>query len=238
MPPVQKKQSKKQSFRIGRYNGWVVVGGVAVAIIAGLYLRNKLSGQTAATQAAATQPATDTSGSSGGSGTTDSGAQPQDLTPVSDLANALNGLTGILGANGGILGAGADPFSSSFGQPFDASTAPTSDSGISNPPPPYVTPVGTASTSITKAPNVIPFSTPGGGKGETLNLRTGLAATAAGRPIVGPQQAPPSDINTSNIASFRELKSGATLTTLKSGAVIEQAPGHTPYTVKKAPTKK
>lgn len=231
MPPVQKKPSKKQSFRIGRYNGWVVVGGVAVAIIAGLYLRNKLSGQTAATQAAATQPATDTSGSSGGSGTTDSGAQPQDLTPVSDLANALNGLTGILGANGGILGAGADPFSSSFGtSPFtlDTGWSTTTAPGtgfvgngpggqtITSEQAPKVSP---SITALSLYPAQIPASNPN------------FAAAASGRTIAAHAAGAPQPYG--GVTATKKLANGATLTTYASGRQVEQAPGKNAYVTKK-----
>ena len=74
---------------------WVIALGVVAAIGVGLYIRNKSA--TAATTAAATPASgTDTTGGAGSAGAT-----PQDLTPAADntdLINALNGLTGMLGA--------------------------------------------------------------------------------------------------------------------------------------------
>ena len=114
-----KGKGKKSGFRIGKYNGWVVVGAVGATILLALYIRSRSSSQTAQTQAA-TDPTGSTGAGSGGGdtsggagsagGTTSSGTDPA-------LLDALNQLTSVLGANGGILdpAAGFDP--SSYGDP-------------------------------------------------------------------------------------------------------------------------
>lgn len=249
MATVQKKPSKGKGFRIGRYNGYVVVGGILAAVVLGLYFRHKTSTASAQTQAG-TQGTT-AQDPSGGAGS--SAAQPQDLTPVSDLATALNGLTGILGGNGGILGAGADPFSSSFGPGFDSSMfggGPTFDSGLTGTDtstgPAYTAPVGTGvvgtagsaggsskggvsfspfgawgahGPSTIHPPAVIPAATQHFGAAAT---RQTAAAHAAGKtPAFG------------GVTSTKKLAGGSTLTTYANGRQVQQAPGKSAYVVKK-----
>ncbi len=75
----------------------VLLGGVVLAIAIGLYLRHKASTTAAATNTAAPALA-DTGATGGGSASGDTSGQ--DLSPYQNLADSINGLTGILGGGG------------------------------------------------------------------------------------------------------------------------------------------
>lgn len=120
MAPAPKKAAKGK--QIGGIPVWMLAAGVAAAVAVGLYLRHRASAAASSPTSAST-PA-DTSGGSGSGAAT-----PADLTPVSDLASALSGLTGVLGAGGFGFGSSAGGDSSAAA----ASAAPTSADPVLTP---------------------------------------------------------------------------------------------------------
>lgn len=102
----------------------LLIGGVLAAIVIGLYLRSKLSGTSTASPTTSGVPATaDTSGGAGSSAAT-----PSDLTPFSDLANAITGLTYQLGGGGSVFPIG----SSAGGDPNATATPAAAPSSVSD----------------------------------------------------------------------------------------------------------
>ena len=98
------KKGKAKGFRIGPYNGYLVLGGLAAAIAIGLYLRRRTSSSTGQTQQA-TDPTGSTGAGAGGGDTTggagSAGADTATLGALSDISSQLADLTSLLGGNGG-----------------------------------------------------------------------------------------------------------------------------------------
>ena len=110
---------------IGGLPLWAVVIGGAILAYAGYRFYKNYQANAAANPAATTAAApTDTSGGAGSSAAT-----PTDLTPVEDLAQALNGYTAVLGA-GGSTGIG----STAGGDAGAATSTTTSGSDVSQTP--------------------------------------------------------------------------------------------------------
>ena len=205
--PPEGGKGKGLNAKIGGIPVWVIALGVVAAIGVGLYIRNKSA--TAATTAAATPASgTDTTGGAGSAA-----ASPPDLTPVEDLAQSINGLTGILGAGAGIP-AGNGSLGASVGtQTTQPATQTTTQ------PSPAATPVGTNATSPAELKNI-------------ANQKANAAvAQYAGAPAIIPNQ------NAfGGIVSDVKNKAGTTVITYASGRVVEQAPGKTAYVAKKGKT--
>lgn len=113
---------------------WVILVGGAIAAFAAYKIYQNYSANSAANAAntaagtAGTAPATDTSGGASTS--------PTDLTPVEDLASALNGLTAVLGGGGAGVSPTAPP-TTDTSQPAttssDVGAAPAPTINIYNP---------------------------------------------------------------------------------------------------------
>ena len=206
--PPEGGKGKGLNAKIGGIPVWVIALGVVAAIGVGLYIRNKSA--TAATTAAATPASgTDTTGGAGSAA-----ASPPDLTPVEDLAQSINGLTGILGAGNGIpdtTGGGQ------FGIPTTTTTQPATQTTTQ--PSPAATPVGTNATSPAELKNI-------------ANQKANAAvAQYAGAPAIIP------NANAfGGIVSDLYNASNTRVITYASGRVVEQAPGHTAYVAKKGKT--
>ena len=222
---------------------WRIAGaGLVLAIVVGLYLRNKIGGSASA-GTSASAPA-DTAGTGGGGAT----ASPD--TSSSDLADALNGLTAVLGGGGFAVG----DASGNFPIPSDPSKIaffpggePAPVSGASGPNPSYVAAAQVASTT---------------GAGVYVNPDTG--GVLVGQDAKGAAAAPgyvnvsqPIPVATENFAhaavqrsaalnavgvtapfggvksTTTNKKTGVTTTTYGSGRVVQQAPGKSAYVVKK-----
>ncbi len=230
--PPPKKAGGAKGKGIGgiSWKWWAV--GLVVAVGVGLYLRNK-SASTAATAPASAAAPLDTSGGVGGA--SGSATDPNAAAPGIDttgLQDAINQLGYVLGGGGGQFAQQpAFDLSAIGGAPVGAAAPLSGTSTASSP----VASSSGSKTSASGAKASVPYTVAGSGtKGETINLKTGIASLANGTVVVGPQKSPPAGVNPSNVASVKVLASGATLTTLKSGQQIEQAVGKSPYTVKKA----
>ncbi len=155
----------------------VLVGGVILAVAIGLYLRHKSSSTAASTSAA---PAlADTGATGGGSGGSTTGA---DATPYQNLADSINGLTGLLGGGGTfMIGNGGIPISGP--QTLSgASTAPYQNSA--NPGTIYTDPLG---NTVALQPSGVYQPAYVGGAGSYVSPLTYAGAGIAPDPIaVGP----------------------------------------------------
>lgn len=140
MPAPVKPGGLKLPAKIVGQKPAVVIVGVALAVGVGLYLRKHMGSGGGSASGSPALGGGDTSGGAGSSA-----ASPADLTPVEDLAWAINGLTGVLGAGGSFgfgSAAGGDGSVAAFASGADASTsgapaaeaaAPTSSAGAQAP---------------------------------------------------------------------------------------------------------
>lgn len=140
-PPVHghgKHLHPKVSHKQAALIGLAVVG----AILLGLYFRHR----SGSSSSSAASPAGDSgAGTGGASGSGDSGSS-LDLSPYEDLANALNGLTGVLG--GGIM-------TFSDGQSTGTTISPTGADNPANPTTdPQVTSIRANTTPVASTPAV------------------------------------------------------------------------------------
>lgn len=217
----------------------VLLGGLGIAVLLGLWWRNRSASSSATQPSAASSPADTTTGTTGGagsSGDTSAGTSAaQDLTPFEDLAAALNGLTAQLGAG--------------------VATIPQDATGT---PPDQVPPVGGAPTwTWSSVGSALAWETGHGaaaglgttqsqpaarpkqitGQGKTGLVTTGKVQPGYAAPVNHASIVQPK----AGVISQKTTKSGAVIRTYKSGVVTEQAKGGSEYRVSKkanAPAKK
>ena len=219
----------------------VVLGGVVVAVLVGLYIKNKAAASTTAgTTTAATDP------NAVGGGTAGSSTSP-DSTQA--LADAINGLSYYLG--GGGSGGTAAP---AVGGTLDTSA------------PSLATVTNSATTAPTAAPNASPL---GGAISVAKQTGANVYVTPGGSVLVGPdakmaggganlvnlsQQIPVATDNFAQAAvaksnalaaagsaqpyggvksTVTNKKTGVTTTTYASGRIVQQKAGSTAYVAKK-----
>jgi len=222
-PPEGK--GKGLNAKVGGIPIWVIAVGVVAAIGVGLYLRSRSA--TAATEAAATPASgTDTTGGAGSAA-----ASPPDLTPVEDLASALNGLSGILGAgSAGVLGgSGLDLSGLGTDTTVAAGTTVDTNGNVSPAGGAAVTPVGTQT----------PAAKPVTSGGTPASIPTGLTpqnlagATRGSQVQVLPAQIIPNQNAFGGIVSDTKNAAGVRIIKYASGRVVEQAPGKSAYVAHK-----
>lgn len=210
----------------------VVLGGVLVAIVAGLYLRSKLGGGSASTAAAPTD-ATPVDTSGGASSTGDPGTD----TSFEDLAAALNGLTGILSSGTTSLSTSDGSSLVDTSSPGTASgstlgISPSYTSAAATGLPVYVNPnsgsvlVGPDAKGAVNAPGYVNVSAPI--PVATSNFAEAAVARSAALSSVG-VSSPFGGVT--NVTTNK--KTGVVTTTYGSGRVVQQAPGKTAYVAKK-----
>lgn len=148
MPAPVKAGGVKLPAKILGQKPAVVLLGVAVAVGAGLYLRKHMggSGSSGGVGSAAQD-------SSGGAGS--SAATPADLTPIDDLAWAINGLSGVLGAGG--------DGGFSVGSTAGGDGAPTEQAAEDTPGVPTPSPVPDPAPAATAPTYPITWHAPGSG---------------------------------------------------------------------------
>lgn len=200
---------------------------IGLIVVVGAYLTYRVyeAYKNGSSSSAASSPAaTD-------AGTTDSGgaSSTPDDSSNEDLANALNGLTTLLGSGS-----------------FTTPTISPSPGFIQGNPPNPVTPAPTPGTGDQPGGPVVPGftsvtpSAPGAQvpTGQQLAETTG---TGDSRVFPGAENlTPPAAVsntitgeNFGGITAVKTLAGGATLTTFATGRQVEQAPGKTAYVVKK-----
>lgn len=214
----------------------ILGAGLVVAVLVGLYFRSRSGSAGASTTGASP---TDSGGSGSGSG------PGQDLSPILDLADSVNGLVSVLGAGQGFdpgsygadsispftVTSPADDFARSETQRLN-SEALDSSYAISGIDPAYsgVNPPGTVASVASRAvntPTVGPEATSANG------AYLGLAPSQeSARGIPAPVAKTFTGEAFGGIVSVKTLPNGSTLTTFGSGRQVQQAPGKSPYVVK------
>jgi hypothetical protein len=162
------KSKKKPGKKILGQPAWVVVAGVAAAIVLGLYLRSRLAAQNTATSP--TSSGLPPGDPSGGASSQGAGAVP-DLTPFEDLASSLSGLTAILGSGGTAVGTSPDLTTA----PAPAAVSPTFSSGAA------------VTASAPSAPTAISLPSAVGGSGTVSRIDSSKPLTWSNLapPVVG-----------------------------------------------------
>ena len=223
-PPEGK--GKGLNAKVGGIPVWVIAVGVVAAIGVGLYIRSRSA--TAATQAAATPASgTDTTGGAGSAA-----ASPPDLTPVEDLASAINGLTGILGAGGAGLPTGPpapDTTTTTTTQPATQTTGPSDQQifALANLVQAKQLPVSALSGISTDTAAGAYAASVAQQQAALLNTKAKSVASGVPAAIIPNQNA------FGGIVSDTKSAAGVRIIKYASGRVVEQAPGKSAYVAKK-----
>lgn len=181
---------------------WAAIG--VAGLLAGRWLRNRMTAGQSAASAGASMPATDTS-------TTPTG------TTYPDMGGALSGGGGSVGGGtapvdyGTAFGAGVQTASDLIGQGVNLATS-LSAAGVS----PGVSAPGTGSSGGYPP---APYSPPVPSQ-SALPHSTGVSVAKAAQPFGG-------------VVSVKTGKQGVKITTYASGRVVEKAPGKPAYVAKK-----
>lgn len=224
MPPQPKAGVRKPAVkgagplgvRVGGFPLYVWLGGAVLAVAVGLWFRGRSGGGGAAS--APDSPNAGAAEASGSGGSAGSAGFASGDPGLADLADSIWGLAGVIGAGGGGNYSNVNPASLPL-----STTAPT-----------YAAPAGSAQPLTYDSLGATPQPIGGVRSGDVQPLPPEAYRLETVQP--SPPAALPKATNQQpfgGVVSSVRLPNGSMLTTYGSGRQVQQAPGKSPYVVKR-----